>query len=95
MVVRAASATSEVPDMNKRNIMNLVLLGGISLPVGSLALPYALFFVPKRWRPTTAAGAAALTIQRCTAHLQLQSLPSPLEDQPSGAGGGRAAEVSC
>jgi len=42
----AASATSEVPDMNKRNIMNLILLGGITLPAGGLALPYAAFFVP-------------------------------------------------
>lgn len=45
-VVRAASASAEVPDMNKRNTMNLILLGGISLPVGALAVPYALFFVP-------------------------------------------------
>jgi len=33
--------------MNKRNVMNLVLLGGIGLPVGAMAVPYALFFVPK------------------------------------------------
>jgi cytochrome b6-f complex iron-sulfur subunit len=33
--------------MNKRNIMNLILLGGISLPVAGLAGPYLLFFVPK------------------------------------------------
>lgn len=32
--------------MNKRNIMNLILLGGIGLPATGLAVPYALFFVP-------------------------------------------------
>ncbi len=48
-VVQAkAAAAADVPDMNKRNIMNLILLGGIGLPVGSLAVPYALFFVPVR-----------------------------------------------
>lgn len=47
-VVKAAAVSSDVPDMNKRNIMNLILLGGISLPVGALAVPYALFFVPPR-----------------------------------------------
>jgi cytochrome b6-f complex iron-sulfur subunit len=48
MPVRAAAAASaEVPDMNKRNIMNLILLGGAGLPIAGLAGPYALFFVPK------------------------------------------------
>eukprot|EP00879_Flechtneria_rotunda_P007776 GHRR01008149.1.p1 GENE.GHRR01008149.1~~GHRR01008149.1.p1 ORF type:complete len:206 (-),score=31.44 GHRR01008149.1:1390-2007(-) len=42
-----AAAVSEVPDINKRNIMNLLLLGGAALPVAGLAGPYALFFVPK------------------------------------------------
>jgi hypothetical protein len=32
--------------MNKRNLMNLVLLGGISLPVGAMGLPFLSFFVP-------------------------------------------------
>ncbi|GIL82474.1 hypothetical protein Vretimale_11914 [Volvox reticuliferus] len=45
-VVRAAAMSSEVPDMNKRNVMNLILLGGASLPIGSLALGYGAFFVP-------------------------------------------------
>ncbi|KAF5837220.1 rieske iron-sulfur protein of cytochrome B6/F complex [Dunaliella salina] len=46
--VRAAGAASaeEVPDMNKRNIMNLVLAGGVGLPAVSLAGPFAYFFVP-------------------------------------------------
>jgi len=33
--------------MNKRNIMNLLLLGAVSLPVGAMGIPYALLFVPK------------------------------------------------
>merc|ERR1711920_428123 len=42
------SATNErVPNMDKRNTMNLLLVGAASLPVSALALPYALFFVPK------------------------------------------------
>ncbi|KXZ51158.1 hypothetical protein GPECTOR_13g645 [Gonium pectorale] len=45
-VVRAAAVSSEVPDMNKRNIMNLILAGGAGLPITSLALGYAAFFVP-------------------------------------------------
>jgi len=48
MPVRAsAAASAEVPDMNKRNIMNLLLLGGAALPVAGLGGPYLLFFVPK------------------------------------------------
>jgi cytochrome b6-f complex iron-sulfur subunit len=34
------------PDMDKRNTMNLLLLGVASLPVASLGLPYVYFFVP-------------------------------------------------
>merc|ERR1711972_1011210 len=42
------SATNErVPDMDKRNTMNLLLVGALSLPVGALGLPYVLFFVPR------------------------------------------------
>jgi hypothetical protein len=48
VVKAAASVASEVPDMNKRNIMNLILLGGVSLPAAGLALPYAVFFYPPR-----------------------------------------------
>jgi cytochrome b6-f complex iron-sulfur subunit len=37
-----------VPDMERRNIMNLVLLfGGVVPAVGGLAVPYILFFVPR------------------------------------------------
>merc|ERR1712093_309837 len=45
-IVRAASATDDFPDMERRNTMNLLLVGAASLPVGALAIPYALFFVP-------------------------------------------------
>merc|ERR1719359_385228 len=32
--------------MDKRNTMNLLLLGAAALPVGGLGIPYALFIVP-------------------------------------------------
>lgn len=43
----AAGAVSEVPDMNKRNVMNLILLGGVGAPASGMLGAYALFFVPK------------------------------------------------
>ncbi|KAL4444226.1 hypothetical protein ABPG75_011963 [Micractinium tetrahymenae] len=46
VAVRAAAVAGEVPDMNKRNIMNLLLLGAVGAPAVGLAGPYALFFVP-------------------------------------------------
>eukprot|EP00955_Chlamydomonas_euryale_P095543 364943-Chlamydomonas_euryale.AAC.17 len=36
--------------------MNLLLAGGIALPVGGLAVPYALFFVPARCEGGAIAG---------------------------------------
>ncbi|PNH05750.1 Cytochrome b6-f complex iron-sulfur subunit, chloroplastic [Tetrabaena socialis] len=45
-VVRAAAVSSEVPDMNKRNVMNLILAGGAGLPISYLAFGFASFFVP-------------------------------------------------
>ena len=37
-----------MPDMERRNIMNLVLLfGGVLPAVGGLAIPYVLFFIPR------------------------------------------------
>lgn len=47
-VVSMAAVAGEVPDREKRNIMNLLLAGAVGLPVAGLAGPYALFFVPKR-----------------------------------------------
>ncbi|OMP08873.1 Cytochrome b6-f complex Fe-S subunit [Corchorus olitorius] len=35
-----------VPDMGKRQLMNLLLLGAISLPTGYMLYPYTYFFVP-------------------------------------------------
>merc|ERR1712187_259741 len=45
--VATRAVAGEVPDMDKRNTMNLILVGAAALPVGGLALPYAAFFVPK------------------------------------------------
>ncbi|CAI9754873.1 unnamed protein product [Fraxinus pennsylvanica] len=39
-------ADDRVPDMGKRELMNLLLLGAISLPSAGMLLPYAAFFVP-------------------------------------------------
>ncbi|PPS09216.1 hypothetical protein GOBAR_AA11407 [Gossypium barbadense] len=41
-----------VPDMGKRQLMNLLLLGAISLPSGFMLVPYAAFFVPSGGRGT-------------------------------------------
>lgn len=41
------SLLCQVPDMNKRNIMNLILAAGVGLPIGAMTVPFALFFVPK------------------------------------------------
>jgi hypothetical protein len=46
-VIRASAVAGEVPSMDKRNTMNLILLGGIGLNVAALGIPYAVFFVPK------------------------------------------------
>ncbi|MQL87168.1 hypothetical protein Taro_019708 [Colocasia esculenta] len=35
-----------VPDMGKRQLMNLLLLGTISLPTAGMLVPYTAFFVP-------------------------------------------------
>ena len=44
--VASAAAGREVPDMNKRNLMNLLLVGAIGLPGLPLAGGFAYFFVP-------------------------------------------------
>lgn len=36
----------KVPDMGKRELLNLLLLGAISLPSAAMLVPYATFFVP-------------------------------------------------
>ena len=46
VTMAAASAEEFVPDMQRRTIMNLVLLGGAALPVGWLGGGFVYFFVP-------------------------------------------------
>eukprot|EP01025_Chloroclados_australasicus_P028765 TRINITY_DN284_c2_g1_i3.p2 TRINITY_DN284_c2_g1~~TRINITY_DN284_c2_g1_i3.p2 ORF type:complete len:217 (+),score=26.78 TRINITY_DN284_c2_g1_i3:121-771(+) len=47
-ILNATTTSAEdVPDMNKRNIMNLLLVGAAGLPIGTMAVPYLAFFVPK------------------------------------------------
>ncbi|OAY82086.1 Cytochrome b6-f complex iron-sulfur subunit, chloroplastic [Ananas comosus] len=45
---RATSSipADRVPDMGKRQLMNLLLLGAVSLPTAIMLVPYAAFFVP-------------------------------------------------
>mmetsp|Transcript_41366 Transcript_41366/g.88003 ORF Transcript_41366/g.88003 Transcript_41366/m.88003 type:complete len:218 (-) Transcript_41366:60-713(-) len=45
--VRAASAGGFVPDMPRRNVMNLLLVGAAGLPATSMLGAYAFFFVPQ------------------------------------------------
>jgi len=40
------AVAGEVPDMEKRNTLNLILLGTAGLPIAGLAIPYVAFFVP-------------------------------------------------
>ncbi|OAE31692.1 hypothetical protein AXG93_3384s1660 [Marchantia polymorpha subsp. ruderalis] len=44
--VCSAAASDRVPDMGKRQLMNLLLLGAISLPTAGLLGPYLYFLVP-------------------------------------------------
>ncbi|KAJ6696636.1 hypothetical protein OIU85_003029 [Salix viminalis] len=39
-------ADDSVPDMEKRKLMNLLLLGALSLPTAGMLVPYTYFFVP-------------------------------------------------
>ncbi|MCH1921736.1 cytochrome b6-f complex iron-sulfur subunit, partial [Shewanella sp. A3A] len=45
---QAASSipADRVPDMGKRQLMNLLLLGAISLPTVGMLVPYGAFFIP-------------------------------------------------
>ena len=47
MTARMSAAAGEVPDMNKRNVLNLMLLGAVGLPGTAMLGGYAYFFVPK------------------------------------------------
>jgi len=42
----ARAASSYVPDMDRRNTMNLILVAGAAAPVGILGIGYISFFVP-------------------------------------------------
>jgi len=44
--IAARAEVSYVPDMDKRNQLNLILLGSATVTVAGLGIPYALFFVP-------------------------------------------------
>ena len=46
VTMEAASADEFVPDMQRRSIMNLVLLGGAALPVGWMGGGFIYFLVP-------------------------------------------------
>lgn len=35
-----------IPDMEKRNLMNLILLGSLTATIGSLGGPFAYYFYP-------------------------------------------------
>lgn len=50
-------AADRVPDMGKRKLMNLLLLGAISLPSAGMLVPYATFFAP----PGTGGGSSGTT----------------------------------
>jgi cytochrome b6-f complex iron-sulfur subunit len=45
-IVMSAAADEFVPDMQRRTIMNLVLLGGAAVPVGWLGGGFVYFFIP-------------------------------------------------
>mmetsp|Transcript_10546 Transcript_10546/g.18472 ORF Transcript_10546/g.18472 Transcript_10546/m.18472 type:complete len:239 (+) Transcript_10546:133-849(+) len=57
--VENSAAADEVPDMAKRNTMNLLLLGALSGPVLGVLGPYAGFLVPPR-----AAGGSGGTVAK-------------------------------
>lgn len=45
--VQAAAAASEVPDMAKRKVMNLLTLGAVGAPATAILGPYLYMLVPK------------------------------------------------
>lgn len=56
IVGMASIPADRVPDMTKRQILNYMLLGAISLPTAGALWPYLLFFVP----PSSGGGGAGL-----------------------------------
>jgi len=55
----SASDDTFVPDMERRNLMNLLLAGTVGLNVAAFGLPYVYFFVPPK-EAGVGAGAYAL-----------------------------------
>uniref|UniRef100_A0A7S1THJ4 plastoquinol--plastocyanin reductase n=1 Tax=Compsopogon caeruleus TaxID=31354 RepID=A0A7S1THJ4_9RHOD len=47
MMAASAASADEVPDMNKRITMNLLLAGTVGVPATSILAAYAYFFLPK------------------------------------------------
>jgi hypothetical protein len=72
----ASAAAGEVPDMNKRNLMNLLLLGAIGLPGLPLAGGFAYFFVPPSCAPARV-GAAFRAHQPAAQRRALSAALSP------------------
>lgn len=60
VTMATADADDFVPDMQRRSIMNLVLLGGAALPVGWMGGGFVYFFVPPSKGGSAGAGVAAL-----------------------------------
>lgn len=46
-MAEAAGEEPFVPDMDRRQLMNAILLGSVGLNVLGLAVPYIAFFVPR------------------------------------------------
>ncbi|RWW44665.1 hypothetical protein BHE74_00049553, partial [Ensete ventricosum] len=47
IICQATSIPADrVPDMGKRQLLNLLLLGALSLPTAGMLIPYTSFFVP-------------------------------------------------
>jgi hypothetical protein len=45
----AAKTGNPVPDMNKRNVMNGILVGAGALPSAAMAAAFLAFFVPPKY----------------------------------------------
>jgi len=57
LALQASSADAFVPDMERRSLMNLILLGSAGLTVGGLGGPFIYFFLP----PSTGGGGGGVT----------------------------------
>uniref|UniRef100_A0A0E0I291 Cytochrome b6-f complex iron-sulfur subunit, chloroplastic n=1 Tax=Oryza nivara TaxID=4536 RepID=A0A0E0I291_ORYNI len=82
---QAASSipADRVPDMGKRQLMNLLLLGAISLPTVGMLVPYGAFFIPAGRR-----GTATNPYKTC----KFAELIFFAGDRSGNAGGGQVAK---